>query len=110
MTEQLLDGTADLLERLLEKGPEPEFDEATEYELRAMGKEFKVHVYQEDEELKFQFLSGDVASLMKDASSVQIPWKVELISQNGNKVQSKIVAVSGYGMDSTGLWMKVRPE
>jgi Fic family protein len=108
LTAQLLDNAADLLEKILEYGPEKEFDELKVYELQTMGKVSKVNVLRDNEELKFRFLSGDFPSLMKDASAYPIPWKFVLVREDG-KIHNKIASVTSYGFDATGAWMTIMP-
>lgn len=109
LTAQLLDNVATIIENIMELGPEKEFDERKTYELQAMGKTLKVSVQQENDEIKFHFLSGDFPALLKDASAFPIPWKFILIREDG-RIQTKIASVTSYGFDAKGAWMMVLPS
>jgi Fic family protein len=100
---------ADELERISSRGPEPEFDRATVYEIQAMSRVALGHVYYEADTIHIDFVGGDVPGLMSDAMKIPIPWAFLFISDEGKRTQKKIAKVTQYGMSEGMFWMKIVP-
>jgi Fic family protein len=109
LEKQFLNDLADLLERVLKFGPDPEFDPEKQYEIRAVGKAAIAKVTRDGEMLKFEFLGGDAPGMMSSAREFPIPWQFEFLSDEGKHKQTKIAKVIQCGMSNGVLWMSVLP-
>jgi hypothetical protein len=101
---------SDVLERILEFGPEPEFDADTVYEIRAVGKAATAKVSLEGDLLRFDFHGGDFVAMMNAAKEFRIPWQFDFMGPNGKLYSSKLGRIAEFGMSNGSLWMTVAAE
>ena len=105
----MLTDLADVLERILRFGPEPEFDPEKQYEIRAVGKSAIGKVIVVGELLRFEFVSGEAPELISSARDFPIPWQFDFLSDEGTRKQTKNAKVTQVGMSNGVLWMIVQP-
>ncbi len=109
MEAEFLIELADELERMSSQGPEPEFDRATVYEIRAMNRVAFGQVYYEADIVRIDFVGGDAPGLISDAIKIPIPWEFWFVSEEGKRTQKKIAKVTQSGMSENIFWMKIIP-